>query len=358
MAKRQSMAWVELRVGILVVASFGLLAGAIFMIGGETGLFTRTYAITAYFASANGMNNGAEVWLEGVTVGNVGSVQVTGLPDPDQAVAVVLNIDERFGNMILDDSVVAIKTIGLLGDSYVDVARGDGLGSAVSPGGSIQGAGSGDIRELITGTNDVIANLEVLSDEVGVITGRLREGEGTLGRMLTDTAIFDNANAAVIEVNELVSDARTGDGTVGRLMSDSELYDRMTEMLERFESIADSVENGEGTIAKLINDATIYDEATDMVTRANGLIGRIESGEGTLGKLSADDSLYDELRTAVGEVSTMVSNVANSEGTLGKLINEPSLHDNLNLTISEMLKLVYDFRQDPGKFLTINFRLF
>ena len=81
-------------------------------------------------------------------------------------------------------------------------------------------------------------------------------------------------------------------------------------------------------------------------------------GEGTLGKLSRDDALYDDLRTATEEVSTMVSNVANSEGTLGKLINEPALYDNTNQTISEMLKLVYDFRQDPRKFLTINFRLF
>ena len=81
-------------------------------------------------------------------------------------------------------------------------------------------------------------------------------------------------------------------------------------------------------------------------------------GEGTLGKLSRDDALYNDLRTATDEVSTMVASVANSEGTLGRLINEPALYENTNQTMSEMLKLMYDFRQDPGKFLTINFRLF
>ena len=85
---------------------------------------------------------------------------------------------------------------------------------------------------------------------------------------------------------------------------------------------------------------------------------RLERGEGTLGRLSQDDTLFVEARTAMESVSTMVSNVANSEGTAGRLINDPSLYNNVNQTVSEMLKLVYDFRQDPGRFLTINFRLF
>jgi phospholipid/cholesterol/gamma-HCH transport system substrate-binding protein len=54
----------------------------------------------------------------------------------------------------------------------------------------------------------------------------------------------------------------------------------------------------------------------------------------------------------------MVSNISDSEGTAGKLINDPTLYDNFNQTVSEVMKLMYDFRQDPGRFLTINFRLF
>ena len=77
MARRQSLAWVELRVGLLVVVSFGLLAAAIFFVGGERGFFTPKYTVTAYFSSANGMNNGADVHLEGVTVGNVQAVRLT-----------------------------------------------------------------------------------------------------------------------------------------------------------------------------------------------------------------------------------------------------------------------------------------
>jgi phospholipid/cholesterol/gamma-HCH transport system substrate-binding protein len=358
MATRKSVSWVELRVGILVIASFLLLAAAIFFVGGETGFFTSTYTVTVYFETANGMNTGAEVWLEGVTVGNVSTVQLTSFPEPQRSVAVEMSIDQRYQDLILSDSLVTIQTVGLLGDSYVDIARGPGGGQPVLDRGTLQGSGTGDIRELITGTNDVIANLGVLSDQVQQITTQIQAGEGTLGRFLTDTAVFDNANNVVLEANQLVRDARTGEGTIGRLMSDDLLFTRMTEMVGRMESVVAAVESGQGTLGKFIHDPTLYNDASSLVQRAGSVVDRLERGEGTLGRLSQDDTLFVEARTAMEGISSMVSNVANSEGTAGRLINDPSLYNNVNQAVSEMLKLVYDFRQDPARFLTINFRLF
>jgi len=358
MAGRQSLAWVELRVGLLVVASFGLLALAIFFVGGQAGFLTPKYTITAYFGSANGMNTGAEVHLEGVTVGNVQAVRLTDFPEPERSVAVDMSVDVSFQPLIRDDSLVTIGTIGLLGDSKVDIARGPGVGGIVGDGGTIQGQEAGDIGRIITGTNDIVANLAALSDQVQEIAARIRQGEGTLGLLLTDTAIFDNASATVEEISTLIRDARTGPGTVGQLMSDPELYDRITETLGQMETIVAKVQGGQGTLGRFINDPEVYDNANDLITRANTILKRLEDGEGTLGLLSKDETLFTEARDALGSITTMVATVSNSEGTAGKLINDPALYNNVNQTISEVLKLVYDFRQDPKKFMTINFRLF
>lgn len=358
MARRQSLSWIELRVGILVIASFGLLTAAIFFVGGEAGFFTPKYTVTAYFSSVNGMNTGAEVWLEGVTVGNVSSVRVTNLPEPERSVAVELSLDLQFQDVIRSNSIMTIGSIGLLGDSIVEIDKGLGSGNIIPDGGTIQGQQTGDIRALITGTNDVIANLEILSEEIQVVAAQIRQGEGTLGKMLTDTSIFDEASSIAEQVRLLVENARTGDGTIGTLLTSRSLYDRMDEAVEKLGGLVAKVEEGEGTLGKFITDTTLYDEANELIGRMNTVVARLETGEGTLGKLSRDNTLYDDLREASQQVTTLVSNVANSEGTLGKLINEPTLYDNTDQTISEMLKLMYDFRQDPRKFLTINFRLF
>src|SRR5262245_11357328 len=99
MAARRSLAWTELRLGILVITSFALLALAIFYVSGQSGFFVRKYTITAYFQNANNLRSGAEVSLEGVTIGNVSGVAVSKLSDPLKAVEAELQLDETYKNI-------------------------------------------------------------------------------------------------------------------------------------------------------------------------------------------------------------------------------------------------------------------
>src|SRR5215831_8639004 len=115
MAQRRSLAWTELRVGILVITSFALLALAIFYVSGQSGFFVKKYTITAFFQNANNLRGGAEVSLEGVTIGNADDVRVSKESDPMRAVEATLRLDEKYKNIIRTDSKVSISTIGLLG---------------------------------------------------------------------------------------------------------------------------------------------------------------------------------------------------------------------------------------------------
>src|SRR5262252_5885850 len=98
MAQRRSLAWTELRVGILVITSFALLALAIFYISGQSGFFQPKYTVTAFFQNANNLRNGAEVSLEGVTIGNVRRVAISKDPDPNKAVAATMDLDATYQN--------------------------------------------------------------------------------------------------------------------------------------------------------------------------------------------------------------------------------------------------------------------
>jgi phospholipid/cholesterol/gamma-HCH transport system substrate-binding protein len=358
MAQRRTLAWTELRVGILVITSFALLALAIFFISGESGFLTPKYTVNAYFENANNLKGGAEVQLEGVTIGNVSTVRISREADPMKAVEIVMRLDERYQNIIRTDSMVNIGTIGLLGDKYIDISRGSEAGMVVPDGGWVQGTEAGDISRIVAGTNDFVANLQVLSDQVKRMAERVDRGEGTLGKFLTDTAIYDNANLTVREATALVRDAHTGNGTIGRLISDDQLYQKVNTTMDTVNTLVAKIESGHGAAGKFVNDPALYNNADQLVVKFQAIADRIDRGEGTLGKFTRDEAFYNEARDTMRRFNTLVAAIENGEGTAGKFIKDPTLYNSFNQASSEVLKLLYDFRQDPKKFLTISFRLF
>ena len=365
MAKGSKLAWKELRVGILVVASFLLLALAIFLIGGDSGFFTPKYKITVYFHSANGLHSGAVVLLDGVTIGNVSGIRLSDEPVPERAVIVTLQLNKSYRDKIRSDTMATIGTVGVLGDQQVELTRGSTDKPVLNDGGAIQGTDAGDIKKIITGTNDVVVNLGVMTNQMTDLLQKVNQGKGTLGKILNDTSIYDKLDATAAEATALVKDARKGNGTVGRLMSDDELYrsvktsiDRLQSTMNKVDIIVDKLNRSDGTLGKFLNDPSLYNKADQLVTKFGTITDRLERGEGTLGKLYKDDTLYNNMNSTLTKTNTLLTSVDNGEGTLGKMMKDATLYNSLTQTSSELQKLMYDFRQNPKKYLTINFRLF
>src|SRR5215831_3981473 len=183
---RRSLTWRELRIGIVVLLLFVVVAAGVFYLTGESGFFEPQYSIVGYFPAANGLRKGAEVWLEGVQVGNVASVDILKeSTDPNKSVAVSMDIYKRYQDFIRTDSKVRIETQGALGNNIVAVSRGTSSGQVLPDGGSLEGEHAVDMKKIITGTNDFVANLDYLSDKYKTITDRLNRGAGTVGKLRT-----------------------------------------------------------------------------------------------------------------------------------------------------------------------------
>ncbi len=359
------MAWKELRVGILVSASFLLLAAAIFLIGGDTGIFTPKYNIFVYFASVSGLRAGQEVQLEGVSIGSVGAVRLVNDGVPSRAVEVQLKLEKKFQTLIHTDATASIGQIGLLGDQVVNISRGSADKPQVPENGTIGSADTGDIKKIITGTNDIVANLNDMTNTVNALLDKINRGEGTLGLILNDRSMFDRMNKSIDQLDNLIADVRGGNGTVGKLISDDELYrnvkssvDQINGTIAKLNGVIDKLDNGPGTIGKVMNDPALYNKLEQVATKVNTLMDNIDRGQGTIGKLYKDEALYNELHNTVSHVNSLVTSIDNGEGTLGKMAKDATLYNSLTQTSSELQKLMYDFRQNPKKYLTINFRLF
>ncbi len=72
MPSRKEIQWSQLKVGSLVLAAIVVLIILIFLMTGSSGgLFARKIKLRSYFPNAAGLQEGAVVSLEGVTIGNV-----------------------------------------------------------------------------------------------------------------------------------------------------------------------------------------------------------------------------------------------------------------------------------------------
>ncbi len=370
----------ELRVGLLVLGSIAILIFLILNASGDINPFTKKLHLRARFADANGLRDGSEVRLAGVRVGKIDKItllppsDVPNSPKVEAAMVIDSNIDGRPANeRIRTDSTAQQGSPSLLGNEMlINITPGSAVGEPVKDGAILPSSTSNTVNDFATSGTDLAQRLSKLSDEINGMVRDVKDGKGTIGRLFSDEALYNNLNATIRETEDLMVQIKAGKGSAGKLINDPALYNNANAITLQLKLIADDLRAGRGTAGKLLTDDQLYvrinrtaDRLDQSVTQINGMIGEINAGHGTLGRLIKDDQIYNDARSAIARFNTtaervdnMVSAAQRGEGTLGKLLTDESLYSNVNQLSSEGVKLIYDFRQNPKKYLTIKFELF
>lgn len=357
MPQHERVQWAQLRVGIMVVVSLIVFAVAIFFISGQAGFFTRHYTLKAYLSSAGDLREGAQVRLAGIGVGNVSKIRISPYDDPRRAVEIDLKIASDFQKRIRDNSVASIETVGLLGDSYVDITRGTS-GSALGDGNEVKTAEKADIAAVMQNTNEVVMNLNSLSSRLDDITKNIQQGKGSIGKLLYEDTLYNKMNATVTSAQAMMERVQHGEGTIGKLMADDALYDSTVSTIARLNQVIDDVQHGNGSLAKFISDPSAYNNLNRLMTNGNTLIDGINQGHGTLGKLAKNEDLYNHLNSTIAHVDTITSRIDQGQGTIGKLSTDPTLYNNLSASSESLKEFLADFRKNPKKYLSIKLHIF
>jgi phospholipid/cholesterol/gamma-HCH transport system substrate-binding protein len=324
MKKKNSDIWVGIfvMVGILLLIYMTLKIER-FQIGKEKG-----YPINVYFDTAAGLVKNASVRVAGVSVGTVEKISL----DEGRA-RVTFHLPSNIA--IYRDAKAYLKAEGFLGEKYVEVTLGSPLLPRVEPGGVIeQGTPPADMESFLSKMSDVgedikefvkpvseilksvdskkvegiMNNLEKFSGQLEEMGDKVNKGEGTLGKLITDEAIYQEAKKTVDTAKEALETVKEtaeklkdvsekieqGEGTLGKLIQDESLYTEAKETLQSMKGIAEKVEKGEGTLGKFIQDESLYTEAKETLQSMKGIAEKVEKGEGTLGKLISDDQLMKE----------------------------------------------------------------
>lgn len=346
MPRTRSLAWSELKIGIVSLIALAIASVLIFMVSGTGGFFWQRYSIKTVFSNISGLKEGAPVRVAGVEVGAVKKMDFTG-----DKVEVTMEVSKEQMSRITDRSSASLGSVSLLGEAAVDVTANSqgtpipewGYVRSGPPPGSLSTAAEAATRSLET-TN---ALLEAV-----------RQGRGTLGKLVTDDTLYQQLSDFVDSAEAVTRGINAGRGTIGRLVNDPAAAQSLEQSLDNLQKVTARIRNGEGSLGRLLNDDTLSKSVTSATMNLDAITGRINKGEGTAGKLISDAELYNRLNSMADRLDKLTAALSQGEGTAGQLLHDKQLYENMNGAVTELHNLVKDIRADPKKYLNVRVSIF
>src|ERR1700733_1005655 len=224
MAIQNRATWARLKVGILAIFAMSILAVLIFLITGQTNIFEHQVMIYTYMADAAALTTGAPVNLDGIPVGKVKAIRLSGSKDPMRLVRIDMELPEHTLKDIPSDSLASISAANVLGTKYINIKSGKST-TTVGPDQEIPSVNTGESQDLVQQGFGVMNSLQDTVQRVDKIVGLVENGQGRIGKLLVDETLYTRLLQILGEVKGLADPLNSDKGTLGILLNNRELYD-------------------------------------------------------------------------------------------------------------------------------------
>ena len=358
MPSQQEVQWSQLKVGVLVIVALAALTALVFLMSGTTGgIFTGKITLRSYFENSAGLKVGAPVNLEGVTIGTVTTVKIVPARKLTP-VEVTMKIGSKFREAVHTDSTSSLETIGVLGDTVVDINSKTATGPPVQNNGELKTNETPNLSDVIKSSQGTIEQLNTILAKVDHLADSLNSTKGSIGELINNPDLYNKAVATLNELSQLVDTVANGKGSIGKLVADDTLYNHINDTVAKLDKMTTSLDEGKGTIGKLLKDETLANNLNESVSNANKLLADINAGKGGLGMIAKDPQFAAKLRDTVDKLDSVLNRVDSGEGTVGQLVRNPSLYNNLDQSLTETRGLIAAIRENPKKYLTFHVKIF
>jgi phospholipid/cholesterol/gamma-HCH transport system substrate-binding protein len=312
----------ELKVGVLVVVSMIILAFMTVTVGKIQVGGRRGYEVLVNLDNASGLVRNSPVTVSGVDAGRVERIRLEkGKP------TLLLRIKPQVG--LPRDSLVYVRTEGLLGEKYIEIEPGSPEAGIVQPGEHLkQGAPTADLDAVFSQLNAVAEDIRKFTRAFGdALAGE--EGAEKIRKIVDSLASFSDNLATLAEKLE------SGQGTLGKLLTDDKVYNDVEQITASLRDFAQKLNGGEGLLAQLVSDEDLAEDFKATLAGLRDLSKKLSEGEGTMGKLFADETLYEDLKVAVSSLRNIARKIDTGRGTLGKLVSDKTRYEDSEHTSEE-----------------------
>jgi phospholipid/cholesterol/gamma-HCH transport system substrate-binding protein len=346
MPRTRSLAWSELKIGIVAVAAIALAVMLIVAVGGQGGFSWEQYELKTKFSDVKGLKSGAVVRVAGVEVGKVDDVRLSG-----SDVEVILKVNEENKSRITTESRASIGSLSLLGEPVIDVSPSM-QGTPLKDGDFIPaGRAPGQLADVAEGAT------QSLQQVTGILQD-IRAGKGTVGKLFTDDRIYKEVNELIISANDVATQLSSGKGSLAMLMRDPSAYNRFNAALGDLQDMTRRINAGEGSLGRLLKDEALAKSLTSASSNIDQITARLNRNDNTMGRLLTERELYDKFNGLTGRIDALLATIEKGEGSAGQLLRDKQLYENMNGAASELRQLIANINKDPKKYLNVRVSIF
>lgn len=268
-----------IKLGIFIVTGLALFVIAIFYIGSKENLFTKTISIYAVFPNVSGLTQGSSVQLAGI---NVGTVQTIDIIASDK-VKVTMNIEGDVQQFVKKDSEASVNSTGLVGNKVLVISSGSPGSLFVEDGDSIHGIKPIDIGDIINNLNESTKQADSISQDIAEIADKVNRGEGTLGKLVNNSDIFDNLDSVMANIatssksiDMILVKASTGIDVV--LQNVQVLQGSIDTITYNISEITKKINSSESLIGTLLIDTVFANNIKNIMKNTNQTTANLELG--------------------------------------------------------------------------------
>ena len=311
----------QTRVGILVAAALLIFGVTTFLLGRQQHLWERKVDYILYFTRTNGLQKGAPVSLSGLPIGSVDRLHFATEPGINR-IEVGIRVDADAAPRIRTDTRATLRTLGLLGDKYIELVPGTQSDAVpIPPGEVIPSVDPTDYEAVFGQSGDIVTNIVEVTAALKDVLQTIQRGEGLLGAMVQNRefgkATLEDLQGTLVNVrsttqnlDRVLARVDRGEGVIGRLLRDSkesrDIMAGLTKSVQSLERLTTRLDKGRGAAIRLVEDQQYGDRLLAKLDRTVDNLAevsaKLNSQEGTLGKLINDPSLYRDTQSLVREV--------------------------------------------------------
>ncbi len=334
MPSAQRVQWAKVRSATVIVVALAILSVLVSLLTGGS-FFTQKAKIYYYVPDASGLAVGSPVRADGVDVGKVERIELSGSNQPQRVIRVTLSIGRAALQKISADSNAQLSADSLVGDMFVDISSGSSA-LRLQPGSEL----AYEAQPELLKTLDLQQFRKALSSVDATLTD-IEQGKSRVGQFVIGTQFYDDLRKRLGEIEKAFRGNAAVSGTVGKPLYTDRLYRRILDPLVALDHSLAAIQAGQGPAGQLLRDTAQYDHFRTVAQDLRKTIEGIRSAG-----FMQSDRAYENLSRSIASLIRSVD-----EFNTSPLLMNSSLYDNLNGLAREIRQSARDFHSNPKAYM-------